>query len=753
MPTRRFASVCLCVFLLSPAAGAAAAQTSDIIPPPPVPPAVVARDGEGHVTLRAVRVTESMNIDGRLDEAVYSEVLPITDFVQQEPNEGAPATDRTEAWVLFDDENLYVSARCFDEYPERMVISEMRRDHVNIFQNENFGFAIDTFYDRRNGFAFQTNPIGGLRDQLATDEGNPNTDWNTVWDSKGERFDGGWTVEIVVPFKSLRYAGSGPQVWGINLRRIVRWKNEVSFMTRIPATFGNLGIFKFSSAATLVGIETPPRSLNLEIKPYAISSLTTDRIGATPTENDLDGDVGFDLKYGVTEGLVADFTYNTDFAQVEVDEQQVNLTRFSQFFPEKREFFLEGQGIFVFGQGRRNFGGGTSNTPVLFFSRRIGLNRGQTVPIRAGGRLTGRAGPYSIGALAIQSGEQEASGAVPTNFSVLRLKRDILRRSNIGVIATRRDPTAVGDDDNLVVGLDAVLSFYENIDVNAYWAKSQTSDLDGNDSSYRTQFEYGGDRYGLQLEHLLVDRNFNPEIGFLRRTNFRRSFAQARFSPRPRNIRAIRKLWFEGSLDYTTNAEASIVETKEALGSFRIDFSTNDQFSLDYTRSYEFLAEPFEITPGVTIPVGGYRFQNVATSYVLGLQHRLSGRLSAGRGGFYDGDKTDAGFTGHYDITQRLAVEPGLSWNWIDLPQGKFTTRLVTTRVIFTVSPRTVLSALTQYNSSSKAVNTNLRFRWEYQPGSDLFVVFSEGRTTRLDGFPDLENRGLAVKFTRLFRL
>jgi hypothetical protein len=623
---------------------------------------------------------------------------------------------------------------------------------VNIFQNENFGFSIDTFYDRRNGFSFQTNPVGGLRDQLSTDEGNPNTDWNTVWDSKGQRFEQGWTVEIVVPFKSLRYRGEGPQVWSINLRRIVRWKNEVSFLSRVPATFGNLGIYKFSSAATLVGLETPARALNLELKPYGISTVKTDRTGLVPTENDLDGDVGFDLKYGVTQGLVADFSYNTDFAQVEVDEQQVNLTRFSQFFPEKREFFLEGQGIFVFGQGRRNFGGGTSNTPVIFFSRRIGLNRGLTVPIRAGGRLTGRAGRFSIGAINIQTGEESATDSAPANFSVVRLKRDILRRSTVGIMATRRDPTVGATGDNLVVGMDTVLSFYQNIDFAAYYAKSRTNGRDGNDVSYRAQFEYGGDRYGLQVEHLLVDRNFNPEVGFLRRTNFRRSFVQARFSPRPRNLGGVRKLWYEGSFDYTTNADASIVETKEAQGSFRVDFSTNDQFSLDYVRSYEFLPSAFQIAPDVLIPVGGYRFQNVSGSYLLGLQHRISGRLSAGRGSFYEGHKTDAGFSGYYDVTPQLTLEPSLSWNWIDLPQARFTTRLVSARVNFTVSPRTVLSALTQYNSSTRSLNTNVRFRWEYQPGSDLFVVFSEGRSTRLDGFPEMENRGLAVKFTRLFR-
>ncbi len=451
-------------------------------PPAPLAPAVISRDEMGRVTLRATRVTEPIVLDGKLDDPPYARVPSVSDFIQQEPDEGQLATEKTEAWVFFDDENIYVSARCWDSRPERMVVNEMRRDHRNIFQNENFTVVLDTFYDRRNGFFFQTNPLGALRDQSVSDEGNANNnDWNTVWDVKASRDDQGWTVEIVIPFKSLRYKKGRDQVWSINLRRTVRWKNEDSFLSPIKASHRFRGIYRFSESATLVGIQAPFSSRNLELKPYGISSVITDVDEDPPVSNDLDGDFGFDVKYGLTKGLIADFTYNTDFAQVEADEQQVNLTRFSLFFPEKREFFLEGQNIFVFG-GRQLRGGGfrrrgsnTQNlTPIMFFSRRIGLTDGGVDPIIAGGRLTGRSGKFRVGALNIQTDGIEGS-IDPTNFTVMRARRDVLARSDIGFMATHRTSSVSENGlSNSLLGIDGNFAFYTNLRVNGYYSVTQT---------------------------------------------------------------------------------------------------------------------------------------------------------------------------------------------------------------------------------------------------------------------------------------
>ena len=584
-----------------------------------------------------------------------------------------------------------------------------------------------------------------------TDERDFNGDWNPIWDVETGRFDGGWTVEMAIPFKSLRYRPGRTQVWGVQFRRMIRWKNEVAYLTPIPAARGAGGIFLVSLAATLVGLEAPEQGRTLEVKPFAITDVASDRGATPPVSNDLSGDVGLDVKYGITQNLAADLTVNTDFAQVEADEQQVNLTRFSLFFPEKREFFLENQGLFAFGgAGVGPFGGG-GGTPVMFYSRRIGLEQGREVPLDVGGRLTGRVGAFSIGALSIHTGDESVSGAQPTTFSVVRVKRDLLRRSSIGAILTRRSLSTWSPGSNETYGLDATFAFYDNVSVNAYWAKTRTQGFE-DDVSYRANFEYGGDRYGVAVERLVVGTGFNPEVGFLRRDDMERSFGSFRFSPRPRSIAAIRKLSWSARLDYITD-RAGVLETRGAQGRFGIEFESSDAFDVSVDRNYELLKEPFPIAPGVTIPIGGYRFQEVRTSFSFGQQRRLSGRVSAQHGSFFSGERTSVGFTsGRLEVTQQLSVEPSVSVNWVDLAEGSFTTELVTARTTYSVTPLMFVSALVQYNSSNRSLGANIRLRWEYQPGSELFVVYDEQRDTMIRGYPELDTRAFIVKITRLFR-
>ena len=723
-------------------------------PPPPVPPEVVSRDAQGRVTMRAVRLEEGLVLDGRLDERVYTAVPSASAFVQQEPHEGELATEQTEVWVFFDDRNVYVAARCWDSQPDRIVANEMRRDSRNIWFGDHFAVSLDPYYSRRSGVFFQTNVLGGIRDGLVNDETKVNYDWNTVWDVKSRRFSDGWTTEMAIPFKSLRYREGGAQIWGITVQRVVRSKNELSYLNPMPASYGGAALFRLSAAGTLVGISPPPQSRNVEFKPYVISDLTTDREATPPVSRDLDGTFGFDAKYGLTRSLTFDFTYNTDFAQVEVDEQQVNLTRFSLFFPEKREFFLEGQGIFAFGGtslGQSRFAG-PSNTPIVFFSRRIGLNRGETVPIQVGGRLTGRVGKYTVGLLNTQAEDAAHADAVATNFSVVRLKRDVLRRSTIGLIATGRFPSSSGEGSNRVYGVDANLAFFQNLEINSYYARTETPGLPGDAESYQAQVLYAGDRYGVELQQLKVGEAFNPEVGFLRRLDFRRRYAKLRFSPRPRSIAAIRKVSWEASLDYTTNV-AGQLETRQALGTFRVDLENGDKADVNYVSNYEFLTSPFRIAEDVLLPIGGYRFNEVQAGYQLGPQRKITGRLSLSQGSFFSGDRTEVGYLfGRAEVTPQLAVEPRLSFNWVDLPEGNFTTKLVSARTTYVLTPRMFVAALLQYNSSVHALESNVRLRWEYQPGSELFVVYSEGHDTDVRGFPGLENRVFVVKFNRLFR-
>ena len=737
------------------AAGFAAPSLAIDGPPPPQPPDVISRDAAGRATVRAVRLTDPLNIDGNLDERVYQDVPAASDFIQYLPIEGTPATEQTEVWVLFDGDNIYISVRCWDSAPEsQWVANEMRRDAFNIVNNEHIVIVLDTYYDRRNAIIFTINPLGGRMDGQITDERAYNGDWNPIWEPQTGRFENGWTLEAAIPFKSLRYRPGRAQTWGVNVQRFVRWKNELSALTRLLPGRGPAAIFQISLSATLVGLEVPEAGRTLEIKPYAISELTGDRTSARPISNDLGGDFGLDVKYGVTENLVADLTVNTDFAQVEADEQQINLTRFSLFFPEKREFFLENQGVFVFG-GARSAGarGGGTDVPVLFYSREIGLDRGQEVPMDVGGRLTGRVGRFSVGLLNIQTGGVPDIGALGTNFTVARVRSDVLRRSNVGALFTGRSVSKSGTGSSETYGVDGVFSFYDHLNINTYWSKTSTPGLRGDDVSYRGQLDYNGDRYGVQAERLVVGGDFKPEVGFLRRDDFERNFGSFRFSPRPDRIAAVRRFTYQGQIAYVLD-RAGLVETRENQAQFGIELENSDQFNVTHTRSYEFLKRPFRIAPGVTIPVAGYTFQDTEVSFTLGQQRTLSGRVSLQHGSFFSGEKTTVGFSrGRLELTPQLSVEPSVSYNRVDLPEGRFTTNLVTTRTTYTVTPLMFVSALLQYNSSSHSLSTNIRLRWEYQAGSELFVVYNEQRDTLTPiRFPELLNRAFIVKVNRNLR-
>ena len=722
-------------------------------------PEVRARNEKG-VTIRATRITTPMRLDGRLDEAFYEQIRPIAAFEQQDPREGDPISERTEAWVLYDDKNLYVACRCWDENPGRIVANDMRRDSSNLRQNDNFGVFLDTFNDKRNGFIFYVTPVGGMLDGAITDERGYNPDWNTVWDAKVSRSGDGWFSELAIPFKSLRYAPSLDQVWGITLRRTIRGKNEYAYTTPMRPQWGVGAFFRASAAATLVGVETPPAGLNMEIKPYAISRVTTDLVTKPAVRNDAEPDAGVDVKYGITKSITADFTYNTDFAQVEADEVQVNLTRFNLQFPEKRDFFLEGQGTFTFGSvfgaggGVAGSGGtsGGSDAPTIFYSRQIGLYAGRAVPILGGGRVSGRAGRYSLGALNISSDDDAAVGAEQTNFTVLRLRRDILRRSTIGVLFTRRSVSTVAPGSNEVYGLDGNFAFFQNVYASAYIAKSRTEGRSGRDLSYRGNVSYTNDRYSLQVDRAFVGDNFNPEVGFLARSSFRRNFAVAKFTPRPAKSTRIRKSYYETSFNYTTD-NSNRLESREWASAARVELQNSDVFHLEYFQDYELLKRTFTPATGISFPAGGYEFQHVRGAWSAGQQHRLSGTAAVDVGSFYDGTKKTASLNARYGFSSQLGVEPNISLNWISRAGRTTTVKATGARTTFTLTPRMFVAALVQYASSSNSFTTNFRFRWEYQPGSEIFVVYTDGRDTIApSGQESLQTRGFVVKINKLIR-
>jgi len=757
-----FRSVSVLCALLCLNTGIAAAQVPDVPAATAAAPnstePVVLREADGRVVVRATRIAEPIVLDGELKEDLYARVPLIDGFLQQEPSEGEPASEQTHVWLFYDDRNIYVSARLYDSEPDKEVISEMRRDGQGTNDNESFGVVFDTFHDRRNGFLFQVSLAGGLFDGYITDERDMNRDWNTVWDARTARVPEGWTLEMAIPFKSLRFPVDAVE-WGINLKRVVKWKNENQYLTRMPGALGRRAINKLSSAATLVGIEAPKAVRNFEIKPYGITGFTTNSPAAAPSSNQGKGEVGADVKIGITNGLTADVTYNTDFAQVEEDEQQANLTRFSVLFPEKRDFFLEGQGIFAFGgASSRPPGGGTNfgnpipvDVPVMFFSRRIGLVDGNEVPIDVGGRVTGKTGPYSIGLIDIRTSDVPGAAIDATNFGIVRVKRDVLKRSAVGVLYTDRSSTPLGEGHASTVGVDGVFSFFQNLNFNTYLASSDNPGSTGDDVSYRAQMDYNADVYGLQLERLTLDRNFIPDVGFTRRTAFSRNSVYGRYSPRP-NSRTIRKMYYEGVFDYITDP-ANLLESRYAQGSVRAELQNGDGLGVEVAQSYELLDQPFEVSPGVIIPVGGYDFSEFHLLYNFGPQRPVSGNVTFEYGQFYNGTRTGISTSrGRLQINPQVTLEPGLTLNIVNMPEGDFTTTLVTTRATYTMTPRMSASALIQFNSTASSVSSNIRFRWEYTPGSDLFVVLTDNRDTAPTGFPELRNRAFLVKFTRLFR-
>jgi hypothetical protein len=572
---------------------------------------------------------------------------------------------------------------------------------------------------------------------------------------------------MAIPFKSLRYRAGPNQVWGMQIRRSIRHKNEWTYLTPVPRILaGPQALNRVSAGGTLVGLDLPEAGANLEVKPYGISRLSTDRVRVPAINNDLRGEIGGDVKYAVTPNLTADVTLNTDFAQVEIDEQQVNLTRFSLFFPEKREFFLEGRGIFDFGRG----GTGVSNTnsadlPYLFYTRRIGLNNGAVIPINAGGRLTGKLGPWALGAINIHTDDDLASSTKATDFKVLRLKRDVLKRSAVGVMATNRSVATAGTGTNFAYGADGTFLLTQELMTSMYWARTQTSGTSAaSGESFQGVVDWSPDRYGARVEFLNIDKDFDPQVGFRRRTDINRAFSSLRFSPRPKNIKAVRKFTLTGSGEYVENG-ARDIDGRAFTGSFGTEFENSDILTFSATHPYEFVRAAF--TPAGSpsaIAAGGYTNPSATASYQFGAQRRASGTLSVQAGEYYDGTIRSVtigsgGMTpARIALLQSLTLEPTISISHIERPGARFTTRLARTRVDYAFSPLMFASALLQYSSADRAFSTNLRYRWEYAPGSELFLVYTDERDVTPDSFAPqplvrgIRNRAFVIKVNRLFR-
>ena len=719
-------------------------------PPAPAADEAVSRDADGRVTIRAFRLSEPLTVDGVLDDPVYDQVPAADGFTQQEPDEGSPVSESTRVWVLYDADSLYVAAEMEQQHPELLMANEMRRDNRNIGWGDSFSVILDTFYDRRNGVLFHTNASGALYDAQVTDERNTNADWNTVWWVNTQRLDDGWTVEMRIPFRSLRYAAGGAQLWGINFRRLIKHRNERSFLTPTPQAYNRWGLLRLSNAATLVGLEAPAGSRRMELKPYAIGSQS--HAPLRDINEEWSGDVGADFKFGVTDGLTADVTWNTDFAQVEDDETQVNLSRFSLFYPEKREFFLEGQGVFDFGGRETRFFGGPTDVPIPFFSRSIGISGGSAVPIVGGARLHGRAGAYQMGLMNIQTGEVGGLDVESTNFSAFRVKRDLFARSNIGVIATHRNISADGSGANSLYGVDGNFAPTDNIRFNTFYMATSEPGVEAGHqaASYMGQFRYDTDLIDVEVQRLYLGEDFNPGMGFIRRRDFTKNGGSFLFAPRPRGIDAVRQFEFEVEANNYERPDGEL-ETREYTFDVSTIFESSDRLMFDHTVTEERLLEGFDLSDEVSVPAGNYRFARTGVRVRMGSHRKVSGMFRYEFGDFFGGTRQEVSYWGRAEVNQRFSLEPNISLNWITVPGGDVQAQVSRLRATYTVSPRSFLGALVQYNSAAQLISANVRFRWEYSPGSDLFVVFSSNRDGD-DGLSGLSDRAVVVKFTRLFR-
>jgi hypothetical protein len=745
-----FATACLCA-----CPWPALAQGTDHRhePTPAEKPAAIdaGQSSRERPSLTAVRATQAIRVDGVLDDADWSSAPVIDRFVQQEPQEGQPATDRTEVRVLYDAGHLYIGVRAYSSLA--VTATEMRRDADRLFDEDNFQVILDTFHDSRNGYMFVTTPLGAKLEQQIFDEGegggrggtaNINRNWDGVWDAAAKIVSDGWTAEIEIPFSTVRFVPSDAQTWGVNFQRHTRRKNESALWAPIPKAYT---LTKVSLAGEMHGLSSISRGLDLRLKPFLVGGVHNVHASATSRATDAIRDIGLDARYGLTAGLNMDVTVNTDFAQVEVDEQQVNLTRFGLFYPEKRDFFLENSNFFTMGTGSAFTV--TQVQTDLFFSRRIGLSdSGTPIPILGGVRVAGKSGRNNIGVLDIQTDDLfNTQGA---NFFVGRYSRDVLRRSRVGAIFINKD-TVGGTHFNRTFGIDANLIPSANLQVQSYVAKTATPGRNGRDMAYFGRIAYRDPKWNLYLNYLDVQEHFNAEAGFVQRTGIRTT--KAHFGPTPRPSRGSVKL-FEPMyvLTYTTDQSNRLVYRNHhlMLGTTLRDDTFINVF---YQKTLDVLDVPFRIRPDVTIPVGAYAMHEWYFTLNTSPGRRFYSRATVSPVDFYGGSRLNMSLAGGARVSSRFSTELQYNRNDVKMPWGDFLVNLSTLRVDYTFSPRMTVRSLTQYNTSTHEVSNNVRFNFIYRPGSDIYVVYNDLSQTGLPA--DIfgrKDRQLVVKATYLLQ-
>jgi len=648
---------------------------------------------------------QKITVDGFLTEPVWANPEPADHFVQQRPQTGAPALGVSRVWIAFDQNNIYIAADLRDPSPSLIRGDDRQRD-ASFERSDSFALLIDAYHDHQNGFFFETNVLSAISDALVSREGGEvNLDWNGLWEAAAQRTEEGWSAEFRIPFETLRFQPGESQIWGIQFRRRIPHLKEISFWNPLTPeqTF-----YEVSRAGHLVGIGSAGQQRRLSIKPYAKGSYQFNR---TDLRDDweVDHDAGGDLRYRLRSNLVFDLTINTDFAETEVDRFQVNLTRFPLFFPEKREFFLEGKGFYDFG---------LSGRVEPFFSRRIGLAQRRPIEILGGGKLTGKAGPYGIGALYMGTGKEEEIGLGSERFGVLRLTRDFGLRSNIGMIGTHR----AGDEESEgnTVGFDNTFAPTGNLVANGFWLRSDSGPEGPGEAGFG-RLQWRDPFFRVLLYHLRVDESFSPATGFVPQSDLHETQGHLDLRPQPASG-PVREFGFKGEMTYQTETDGDFLYQSNYWRA-QADFHSGDFILISWDPQRERLPEDFEIRPGIVIPAGTYRYEHYNLMLISDTRRPLSAFLSFKWGGFYEGERESLIL--NLTVAPREGLKFGTAWeiDWVDLPQGNFVSQIVDADVTWSATNTLLLRGLVQWDKEAQVVAANLRFSWEYRPGSHLFLI------------------------------
>lgn len=684
----------------------------------------------------AARVGNSPKLDGILSDEVWSQATPITHFIQRELHEGMDATERTEVRIVYDDRALYVGVLCFDSLPREIVANEMKRD-FNTDVEDNFMVIIDTYRDKRNGFLFIINPNGARYDALVTDEGQGvNSDWNGLWDVHAKVTAQGWFAVIEIPFSTLRFPDDPKQVWGINFERNIRRKREQDLWRGYSRNFT---IEKLSQAGTLAGLENVHRGNQVEVKPYVLGG---EERGYAPFSDvrSRQTKIGLDIKYGLTSTLTLDVTTNTDFAQVEADRVRINLTRFPLFYPEKRDFFLEGAGIFDF-----QFG----DSPIPFYSRRIGLSdAGEAIPILGGARVVGKAGQYNLGVLTMQTAEN--AGEPMTNYTVARVKRDLLQQSYLGFIATNKQSSS---SYNRLLGFDGAWVRSDVFGTNTLIigggiAGTKNPGVTANNLAYRLYADYPNDFINHFIGIRVVQRNFDPHVGFQDRKDFVQYSYTFRIRPRPQGI-GMQYIEFKPiEMDYYVGTNGAI-QTLNYEGRV-LGFQTNsgEYFEWNIQRFADVPRDSIEFF-GNQIPPSTYWWTRWELQFATNDTRNVSFFSLYSWGGFYNGNRRTYLFQPQLKLGGRFSLSLDYRRNEVQLPVANFTANEAGATINYGFSPMLNSSLLGQWNNEDKEINLNFRVHWIPKIGSDVYLVFNQSFSTAANIRPT--RTAIGVKISYLF--